>query len=117
MGNFNNLVVWQRSKDLAVRIFRYSQKDGIKWNFGYKDQLLRASLSIPSNIAEGEQLDTDRQSVKHFYIARGSAAELHTLLIIGLEVGYFSGELVKEMEQDIRYISVGLTNLIRSRCD
>jgi len=72
-------------------------------------------VSIPSNIAEGEQLDTDKQSVRHFYIARGSAAELMTLLMIGAEIGYISQEKTDAMIEKCRHLSISLTKLIKTR--
>jgi len=45
-------------------------------DYGLKDQIQRSAVSIPSNIAEGDDLETDKQSIKHFYIAKGSTAEL-----------------------------------------
>jgi len=74
MGNFKKLRVWQLAKELAVRIYKLTQKPTFSKDFGLKDQIQRAAVSIPSNIAEGDNLDTDKQSVRHFFIARGSTA-------------------------------------------
>jgi four helix bundle protein len=75
----------------------------------------RASVSIPSNIAEGDNLATDKQSVHHFYIARGSTAELRTQLIIALEVGYIKSDKFEGLEKDCDEISAMLTSLIKHR--
>lgn len=72
-------------------------------------------MSIPSNIAEGDNLDTDKQSVKHFYIARGSTAELRTQLIISLEIGYISALEFEPLDKDCDKISAMLTTLIKHR--
>ena len=82
MGNFKELQVWQLAKDLAVSAYKLTDSGRFDRDFGMKDQIRRSAVSIPSNIAEGDNLDTDKQSIKHFYIARGSAAELRTQLII-----------------------------------
>lgn len=58
----------------------------------------RSAVSIPSNIAEGDALDTNKQSVRSFLIARGSTAELRTQLIISMEVGYINPDIFKELE-------------------
>jgi four helix bundle protein len=78
MGNFKKLMVWQKAKDLAVNVYKLTDSVPFKKDYGLKDQIRRSSVSIPSNIAEGDNLDTDKQSVKHFYFARGSTAELKT---------------------------------------
>ena len=57
-------------------------------DYGLKDQIRRAAISIPSNIAEGDELNTDKQSIRHFYYAKGSTAELLTQSLISFEIGY-----------------------------
>ena len=59
-----------------------------KPDYGLRDQIRRAAVSIPSNISEGDELDTNKQAVKFFYIAKGSSAEVLTQAIIALEIGY-----------------------------
>jgi four helix bundle protein len=115
MGNFKNLRVWQLAKELAVRIYKLTQKTAFLKDHGLKDQIQRAAVSIPSNIAEGDNLDTDKQSVRHFYIARGSTAELRTQLIISLEIGYISSQEFESFDTDCDKISAMLTTLIKHR--
>lgn len=115
MGNFKELKVWKQSKDLAVSIYRLTEEGAFTKDFGLKDQLRRASVSIPSNIAEGDNLDTDKQSVRHFYIARGSVAELRTQLVIGMEIGYLNEIQYNQLERELSQISAMLTSLIKYR--
>jgi four helix bundle protein len=115
MGNFKNLLVWQKAKDLCVKIYKLTESGKIKNDFGLKDQMRRASVSIPSNVAEGDGLDTDKQSVRHFFIARGSVSELRTQLIIACEIGYLAKELYEELENDCAQISAMITSLIKHR--
>ncbi len=74
MGNFRKLIVWQKAKDLAVRVYNLGKADSLSRDFGLKDQIQRAVVSISANIAEGDESGTDRQSIRHFYIAKGSSA-------------------------------------------
>jgi len=114
MSNYEKLVVWQRSVTLAEKIYVITNNPGFKTDFGFRDQVRRSAISISSNIAEGDELDSDRQAIRHFYIAKGSAAELSTQLIIAGKVGYFlpgNEELIKEC----REISAMLMGLIKSR--
>lgn len=115
MGNFQNLRVWQMSKDLAVRIYKLSKEELISKDYGFKDQIQRSAVSIPSNIAEGDDLETDKQSVRHFYIAKGSAAELLTQIIICEEIGYIAKSDAEELIKQCKIISIMLTKIIRAR--
>jgi len=98
MGNFQKLRVWQLAKELAVKIYKLTQTTTFSKDYGLKDQIQRSAVSIPSNIAEGDDLETDKQSIKHFYIAKGSTAESSDSLV-----------------NDCRIISVMLTKLIQAR--
>ena len=87
MGNYRDLKVWIRSKELAVKVYEISNQGLISKNFGLRDQIRRSALSVTSNIAEGDALNSDRQGIKHFFIGRGSLAELRTQLLISKEIG------------------------------
>jgi four helix bundle protein len=115
MGDYNKLIVWQNAKKIAVNIYKLTAEKPFSKDFGFRDQIQRAAVSIPVNIAEGEQLGSDKQSVRHFYIARGSSAELMTLLSIGEEIGYISAESAQSLVSDCRYLSIALTKLIKTR--
>lgn len=115
MGNFKELKVWQESKDLAVRIYHLTADGELLKDYGLKDQMRRSAVSISSNIAEGDDLETDKQSIKHFFIARGSMAELRTQLSISREIGYLSLNQYNELEMECNKISAMLTNLIKYR--
>jgi four helix bundle protein len=81
---FHDLRVWQDAKALAVGVYRATET---LRDFGLRDQLRRAALSIPSKIAEGDERDTDKDCVRCLYIAKGSLAEPRTQLEIASEVG------------------------------
>lgn len=115
MGNFRKLIVWLKAKDLAVKIYDLGKKQSFFKDFGLKDQIQRASVSIPANIAEGDELGTDKQAIKHFYIAKGSSAELQTLLTIANEIGYIENELTNSLLKECEVISVMLWKIIKSR--
>ena len=115
MGNFQKLRVWQLAKELAVKVYRLTQEKELSKDFGFKDQIQRSAISIPSNIAEGDELGTDKQSIRYFYIAKASSAELLTQVFIGLEIGYISEKEANILINDCRIISVMLTKLIKAR--
>ncbi len=115
MGKFQDLKVWQRAKNLAVYIYRVTGKGDFSKDFSLKDQIRRAAVSIPSNIAEGNDLSTDKQAVNYFYIARGSSAEVLTQAIISLEISYIRKDDFEHIENECKAISGMLTRLIRVR--
>ena len=115
MGNFKELKVWQRGKDLAVFIYKLTDHGIFTKDYGLKDQIRRAAVSIPSNIAEGDELDTDKQAIRFFYIAKGSSAEVLTQAIIAIEINYINQENFAHIETECRSISSMLTRLIQAR--
>lgn len=70
-SGFRQLVVWKRSKDLAVLVYRITQQGEIARDFGLRDQMRRAAVSVCSNIAEGDERNTDKDSVRFFIWQKG----------------------------------------------
>jgi len=112
---FRGLNVWRKGNALAVKIYRISDKGRFGMDHGLRDQMRRAAVSIPSNIAEGDSLGTDKQSIRHFNIAKGSSAELLTRAEIACEIGYLTRETLSEIEADGHAISGMLQGLISAR--
>ena len=112
---FKQLKVWQKAKDLAVHMYRITDKGKISKEFSLRDQMRRAAVSVASNIAEGDERETDKESIRFFYIARASSAELMTQSIIAHEAGYFDVETVRFIESEAASISKMLYRLIKAR--
>ena len=112
---FKDLNVWQEGKDLAVEIYKVTAAQAFKYDFGLRDQMRRAAVSISSNIAEGDERDTDKEAVRYFYIAKGSTAELNTQLIIAYEIGYIEEALFSHLEMMCNRICSMLAKLISAR--
>ncbi|NQZ33769.1 MAG: four helix bundle protein [Oceanospirillaceae bacterium] len=108
---FENLDVWKLSARLSVDIYKHFSHCN---DFGFKDQITRSSLSIPSNIAEGNDRSSNKDNVKFLFYAKGSCAELRTQIYIGSEIGYIEGPLSKVLIQETIKISKMLTKLISS---
>ena len=106
--SYKDLVVWQRAVSLVVDIYKVSSQFPREEVYGLTSQIRRASVSIPSNIAEGQGRNSPRAFDNHLNIALGSAAELETQLIVSSEVGYLSQatlvELIDELTEIIRMI-------------
>lgn len=112
---FQGLKVWQKSKELTVQIYQITNDRMFRTDYGLRDQIRRSSVSIPSNIAEGDERDTDKEAVRYFYIAKGSAAELLTQLIIAYEINYINELMFHELEGKCMQISGMLSKLISAR--
>ncbi|MBU2082364.1 four helix bundle protein [Patescibacteria group bacterium] len=89
---FEDLICWQKSRLLTKEIYK-ALKDCK--DFGFKDQIQRAAVSIMSNIAEGFERGTRQELVNYLYIAKGSAGEVRAQLYIALDVGYLNLETFK----------------------
>ena len=112
---FRSLKVWQKGKELAIAIYNMTGKGKFTKDYGLRDQLRRAAVSIPSNIAEGDELNTDKQAIRYFYMAKGSSAEVLTQAMIALEIGYFDDDTYREIESRCTEISKMLAKLIAAR--
>jgi four helix bundle protein len=112
---FEELKVWQKSKDLAVLIYKVTADGKLSKDFGLRDQIRRSAVSIASNIAEGDERETDKESVRFFYIAKGSLAELRTQLMIALETSYLGKDEFAKIEQDCLEIGKMLGGIIKHR--
>jgi four helix bundle protein len=116
MSNYENLKVWHKAVDLAVSVYKLTIENHLfKNDFGLKDQIRRCSVSISSNIAEGDELGTDKQAIRQFYIAKGSASELYTQLTISYKIGYLTEEESSFYLNECKGVSAMLANLIKSR--
>lgn len=103
--------------DLAIDVYKTVKETELIKDFGLKDQMQRSSVSISSNIAEGDELDTQKQSIKFFYIAKGSCAELFTQVLIAERIGYISKSKATQLKSKCKEISnmLGKLILIRKR--
>jgi four helix bundle protein len=115
MPRYRDLNVWKDSKGLAVKIYQITQGPKFAKDFGLRDQIRRAAVSIPSNIAEGDERGSNRDAVRFLYIAKGSLAELQTQLDIAFEIGYLKKEELTELFDKSIYIGKMLGSLIKAR--
>ena len=109
---FEDLEVWKRSARLSAEIYKELRE--LK-DFGFKDQITRAGLSIPSNIAEGCERESIKECTHFFSYAKGSSGELRTQIWIGMEIGYIDHQIGKDWIQETREIAAMLHGLIHKR--
>jgi len=112
---FRDLIVWQKAKDLSVSIYKVTRDGDISRDFGLRDQIQRSAVSIASNIAEGDERDTDKDAVRFFYMAKGSLAELQTQIQIAHEIDYIQREVYEKIEAECKTIGRMIGKLIKAR--
>ena len=87
--NFKELIVWQKAMDLAAGVYTLTKYLPKEETYGLSDQMRRAAVSIPSNIAEGQARQSSKEFLQFLCIACGSRAELETQLLLAKRLGYF----------------------------
>lgn len=115
MASYKELIVWQRSIDLVVAVYRATEGLPIGERYALCDQMRRAVVSIPSNIAEGHARETKKEFRHFLLIASGSLAELETQLIVCERVGFLSSVVIHmllEKIEEIRKMIVGLSKTL-----
>lgn len=108
--SFNDLVVWQKSKNLSVEVYRSFST--IR-DYSFKDQIQRAAVSIPNNIAEGYARHSDKAFCNYLLISKGSAAEVESMLSVAVELDYITPEKQNELTSQIHDIYRLINGFIR----
>ncbi len=88
--SYQDLVVWQKAMQLAEAVYKLTQTFPTEERYGLTQQLRRATVSIPSNIAEGHARATTREYLHFLSIAQGSRAEAETQVLLAIQIGYLS---------------------------
>ena len=104
MNNFRELIVWQKSVDLVIRIYETISHFPESERFNLTSQMQRAGVSIPSNIAEGAGRKSALVFKNHLSIALGSSYELETPLVISKRLNYINEENYDRLLKDITEI-------------
>ncbi len=114
MNNFRELIVWQKSIDLVVKIYDVTKGFPKEEKFGLISQMQRAATSIPSNISEGAGRNTNAWFKQFLTISLGSAHELETQIIISKKLGYINDEYHNLLLTDLTGIHKMLYSLHNS---
>ena len=105
LGYYSDLKVWQKSMDMAVDIYTMVKGLPREELYGLSDQMRRAAVSVPSNIAEGHQRSSTRDYIRFLNIAKGSLGEIETQIILCKRLGYIGDN--KQMELLLRCEEIG----------
>ena len=109
-----DLRVWQAGIQLVKQIYIISKEGELGRDFGLRDQLRRATVSIPTNIAEGFERRSRKEYMNFLNIAKGSAGEVRSLLRVALEVGYLNEPTYSQLLDQVVGISKMLSKQIES---
>lgn len=103
MVDYKNYKVWQRSHKLVLNIYSMTKTYPKSEQFGLVSQMNRAAVSVPTNIAEGCGIETQKELIRFLYISSGSAHELDYLLLVSKELGFIkegkANGLIKEIDK------------------
>lgn len=117
MKTHKDLIVWQKSIDFVTELYKETSNFPKEEQYGLVSQMRKAAVSIPSNIAEGAARNSDKEFVRFLFIARASASELETQLLISANLGFtiLSQNQLKDSLLEILKMLTTLINKINQR--
>jgi four helix bundle protein len=105
VSRFEDLEIWKLSISVAKKIYQLTSNNKFSKDFGLRDQIRRASVSISSNIAEGFEMTNNNDLIKFLRIAKGSAGEARSQLFIALELKYAEKNEYENIKADLEVLS------------
>jgi four helix bundle protein len=93
---FEDLDAWKVARELASLIYAHGRESSLSKDYGFKDQIQRAAVSVMNNIAEGFERGSNKDFAKFLFIARGSVGEVRSMLYLALDQGYITDGQFKE---------------------
>ena len=109
---FEDVKAWQAARDLVSDVYRVSGRGKFEKDFGLRDQIRRASVSVMSNIAEGFERSSDREFHRFLYIAKGSAGEVRSQLFVALDLGYVTSDEFDDLRARSEEVAKALSGFI-----
>ena len=112
--SYRDLLVWQKAMQITQEVYLLVRKLPKEELYALSDQIRRSSVSIPSNIAEGQERNSTSEFTRFLNISQGSRAELETQLQIGLMIGYFTKEEIDPILEELTLLGKMTHSLINS---
>ncbi len=112
--SYRDLMVWQKSMDLAVRTYELTRRFPSEEKYGLVSQMRRAAASVPANIAEGQARRSAKEYLQMLGIARGSLAEIETFLALSERLGMTRSETSESLLEDCAEINRMMNGLMRA---
>jgi four helix bundle protein len=110
---FEEMERWQKARTIAKTVYLLSEKEKFSRDYGLRDQIRRASVSIMSNIAEGFERGTNKEFIQFLYIAKGSSGEVRTQLYIAFDLGYINKVEFENLSAELLALSKQISGFIK----
>ena len=110
--NFEDLNVWKQARQLTQEVYRLTKTEKFRKDFGLRDQIQRATISVMSNIAEGFERAGNQEFSQFLYVAKASCGEVRSQLYVALDQGYATANDSEKLLQLFRRLSGMISNLI-----
>lgn len=111
--DFEKLAIFQKARELSKKIYPITNREGLKSDYRFVQQIRAAAGSIMDNIAEGFERTGNKEFLNFLYIAKGSCGEVRSQLIRANDVGYLTSEEYEELYTECRKLSAGIMNFIK----
>ncbi|MDE7073759.1 MAG: four helix bundle protein [Odoribacter sp.] len=108
---FEDILTWQKAKELTKDVYLFLKENR---DYGFKDQIQRASVSVMNNIAEGFERKSDAEFSQFLYIAKGSCGEVRSMLVLAQELDYIPKGKAHKLLAETEQISKMLSNFIKT---
>jgi len=109
---FEELEVWQAARDVVNAVYKSSSNGAFARDYALRDQIRRAAVSIPSNIAEGFSRHSNKEFIQFLFISKGSAAEVQSQLYTALDQDYISQETFDSIYETLEVVAKQLSRFI-----
>ena len=113
--SYTDLLVWQKSMELVKEVYVITKTFPKEEIYGITNQIRRAAVSIPSNLAEGAARNSNKEFVQYLYVSLGSLAELETQLLLSRDLGYAQNEEINQRVERVRKLLLGLINYLKGK--
>lgn len=113
ISKFEDIEAWQNARDLTKGIYEFCNEGRASKDFGYRDQVQRAAISVTSNIAEGFELNNNKEFVRYLKYSKGSCGEIRSLLTVASDLQYINEKKYVELSALSIKISSQIANFIK----
>jgi four helix bundle protein len=110
---FEDMKIWQRARSIVKTIYLLTEKEPFSRDYGLKDQVRRASVSIMSNIAEGFERGSNKEFIQFLFIAKGSAGEVRAQLYVAFDLGYIIKNDFENLSTELLALSKQISGFIK----
>jgi len=112
-NSFEEIIAWQKARELNSELYLITGQGDFSKDYGLRDQIRRASISITSNIAEGFERETTKEFIRFLYIAKASSGEFRSQLYLATDLKYISNDEFERLNLKVSEVSKLISGLIK----